>query len=212
MRLFKPDGPIFTIGEKLFDIMAVSMLWAVCCIPIVTIGPATGALYYVAVKQVRKDNGTLLRNFFGSFRDSLRVGIPLTCIVLLYITAVAAGIWWLGGMSNGGTGDYLLFGVKLLLLPPLLILPYLSPILSRFAMSTGNILKLSFVMSLRFLWRTVLLLALIAGTIFLLRLFPYGLFILPGLSALLCSFLIEPALRKYTPEPDADEPTPWYWE
>ncbi len=43
--------------------------------------PATSALYYVAVKQVRKNRGSLLKNFFGSFRDNLGTGILLTCIV-----------------------------------------------------------------------------------------------------------------------------------
>ena len=100
--LFNHDGPLFSLGEQLFDIMAASVLWVICCIPVVTFIPATSALYYVAVKQVRKHNGSLLNNFFGSFRDSLRNGIPLSCIVLIYATVIFSVIWELNGLTEKG--------------------------------------------------------------------------------------------------------------
>ncbi len=206
------DGPLFSFGEQLFDIMAVSILWAICCVPVVTIGPATCALYYVAVKQVRKRNGSLIKNFFGSFRESLGPGIRLTCIVLIYATVMAAAIWAHQNGFLGSAGAYLSYAAKVLLLPLLLVLPYIAPIMSRFSIGAGAVIKLSFVMSVRFLWRTILSLALIAGTVILLWLIPFCIFALPGVCALVCSFLIEPALRKYTPRPDAGEPAPWYWQ
>jgi len=211
--LFNPEGPLFSFGEQLFDIMAVSLLWVICCIPIVTIGSATGALYYVAVKQVRKKSGSLLNNFFGSFRDSLRTGIPLTCIVLIYATAMAAVIWaQADNDSPDMAGGYLSYAAKAMLLPLLLVLPYLAPVISRFSIGIGALLKLSIVMSLRFFWRTILLLVLIVGSAILLWFIPYLIVALPGVCALVCSFLIEPAMRQYMPKHDASEPTPWYWE
>jgi uncharacterized membrane protein YesL len=213
--LYNPEGPLFSFGEKLFDIIAVSLLWVICCIPIVTIGPATSSLYYVVVKQVRKDRGSLLKNFFNSFRDGLRTGIPLTCIILIYATTMVATIWVINGMAKNGSlgtaSSYLSFAAKALLLPLLLVLPYLAPVLSRFSMGIEVILKLCFVISLRFFWRTILLLVLITGFAILLWLIPYIIIVLPGVCALVCSFLIEPALRKYMPKQDADESIPWYW-
>lgn len=211
--LFNPDGPLVAFGEHLFNIMAISILWVICCIPIVTIGPATCALYYVAVKRIRKNNGSLLKNFFGSFRDSLRTGIPLTCIVLIYATVMVAAIRALNGNAEiGSLETYLSYAAKALLVPLLLVLPYLSPVISRFTIGIGALLRLSLVMSIRFFWRTILLLALITGSAILLWFIPYSVIVLPGLCALVCSFLIEPALRKYMPKPDINEPTPWYWE
>ena len=214
--LFNPDGPLFSLGEQLFDIMAVSVLWVICCVPIVTIIPATSALYYVAVKQVRKNSGSLLNNFFGSFRGSLRIGIPMTCIVLIYATVTVATIWELNGMTENGSlgtaGIYLSYTVKALLLPLLLVLPYLAPVISRFSIGIGSLLKLSIVLSLRFFWRTFLLLVLIAGSAILLWFVPFFIFALPGVCAVVCSFLIEPALRVYMPKRGPNDPVPWYWE
>ena len=214
--LFNQDGPLFSFGEKLFDLIAVSLLWVIFCIPIFTIGPATSALYYVAVKQIRKDRGSLLKNFFSSFRDGLRIGIPLTSIVLIYTTIMVATVWLVNSMiDNGSPGtasSYLSFGAKALLVPLLFILPYLAPVLSRFSLGVFAILKLCIVMSIRFFWRTLLALVLFAGAAVLLWFIPYLFILLPGVCALVCSFLIEPALRKYQPEPDPNDPIPWYWE
>jgi uncharacterized membrane protein YesL len=213
---FNPDSPVFLYGEKLFDIMAVSVLWVICCIPIITIIPATSALYYVAVKQVRKGEGALLKNFFGSFRDSLQTGILLSCIVLIYATVMVAAIWETNSAAKnsslGTASNYISFVAKALLVLLLVLLPYLAPILSRFTMGLGAILKLCIVMSLRFFGRTILLLILVAGAAILLWFFPPLIIILPGVCALMCSFLIEPALRKYMPKYDANKPTPWYWQ
>lgn len=215
-NIFKPDGPIYIFGEKLFDIVAVSILWVLCCIPIITIIPASGALYYVVVKQIRKNNGSLLQNFFGSFRDSLRIGIPLTCIVLIYSTVMFYIIWATSGNVDSGSlgaiGDYLSIAAKVLLIPLLLVLPFLVPVISRFSMSIAAILKLSIVISFRFFWRSILLLALISVSAILLWFIPHTIIALPGISALVSSFLIEPVLRKYMPETDPNDPTPWYWE
>jgi uncharacterized membrane protein YesL len=212
-NMFHPDSPLFSLGEQVFNIMAVSILWAICCIPIVTIGPATCALYYVTVKQVRKNTGSLLSNFFGSFRDSLRIGIPLTCIALIYASVMVAAIWAESSLPEmGSLGTYLSFAAKALLLPLLFVLPYLAPVVSRFSIGIGAVLKLSMVMALRFLWQTIASLLLIAGFAVLLWFIPYLVFAVPGMCALVCSFFIEPALRNYMPKPDPDQPVPWYWE
>ena len=214
--LFNSDGPLFSLGERLFDIVVASVLWAVCCIPIVTIIPATSALYYVGVKQVRRNSGSLLSNYFGSFRDSLRIGVPLTCMVLIYATIMVAATWTLNGMTETGSlgaeGIYLSYAALAMLLPLLLVLPYLAPVVSRFSIGIRALLKLSIVLSLRFFGRTLALLALIAGSAILLWFIPYFIFALPGTCAVVCSFLIEPALRVYMPERNPNEPVPWYWE
>lgn len=215
-NLFSPESPLFSFGEQLFDMMAVSVLWAVCCVPIVTIGPATSALYYVIVKQVRRKTGSLWSNFFDSFRENMRIGVPLTSMVLIYTTVMAAIIWAKyvlpESVSSVLAGSFLTYVARVMLLPVLLVLPYLAPVLSRFSIGIGAVLKLSLVMSLRFLGRTIVLLAMVAGSAAVLWFVPFAIFALPGLCALGCSFLMEPVLRNYMPKPDPDQPIPWYWE
>ena len=37
--LFNLDNPIWRFMGKLVDVFILTLLWAVCCIPIITIGP-----------------------------------------------------------------------------------------------------------------------------------------------------------------------------
>lgn len=57
--LFNLDNPIWRFMGKLVDVFILTLLWAVCCIPIITIGPASTAVYYVTLKLVRDEVGTL---------------------------------------------------------------------------------------------------------------------------------------------------------
>ena len=41
--------------EKIADMFLLSVLWLICCIPIITIGTSTIALYYATVKVVRRE-------------------------------------------------------------------------------------------------------------------------------------------------------------
>ena len=64
---FNLDNPFFSIMGKIFDMMVISVVYILICIPIITIGPATTALYYVVVKLIRRERGYVFSEFFKSF-------------------------------------------------------------------------------------------------------------------------------------------------
>ena len=49
-RIFNPENAFFRTADKLADLVMLSLMWALCSIPLVTLGPATAALYDAAVK------------------------------------------------------------------------------------------------------------------------------------------------------------------
>ena len=59
-----------------------------CSIPIITIGPATAALYYTVVKVVRRNRETVIKSFFHSFKSNLKQGILFTIFYLFYGAAI----------------------------------------------------------------------------------------------------------------------------
>jgi len=67
-RAFSMDNPIFVFIGKAVDVIFLGILWLVLCLPIVTAGPASAALYYVMIKNVRRERGMLFKEFFGAFR------------------------------------------------------------------------------------------------------------------------------------------------
>ena len=50
-EIFGLDGGIMKFLSKVSDICIISILWLICCLPIVTIGASTTAAYYTMVKD-----------------------------------------------------------------------------------------------------------------------------------------------------------------
>ena len=63
-RFFDPEGllwkPLGFIGE----LVMLSLLWGVCSIALVTVGPATAALYDSVVHALRRRDDNLFSRFF----------------------------------------------------------------------------------------------------------------------------------------------------
>ena len=49
----KLNDSVLRFFHDLFDLMVVNWLWILCCIPVVTIGPATCGMYAVTLKLAR---------------------------------------------------------------------------------------------------------------------------------------------------------------
>ena len=79
--MFQINGPLWRFLSALFDMIVLHILWLICCIPIVTIGPATTAAHYVAMKKIVKDEGRNVWSlYFKSFRKNLKQGTILGVI------------------------------------------------------------------------------------------------------------------------------------
>ena len=66
-RFFRFDSPFMLALGKVMDLILLSALWIACCIPIITIVPATAALYYVTIKMARKEETRTVVGFFYAF-------------------------------------------------------------------------------------------------------------------------------------------------
>ncbi len=81
-NLFSMDNGVFSFLGKMWDILVISILWLLLCLPIITIGPATTALYYTVVKVIRRERGYLFREFFHSFKMNFLNGMVLGIILM----------------------------------------------------------------------------------------------------------------------------------
>lgn len=79
-QLFSVDGPIMTFLNQITNFIILSLLWLLCCIPVITIGASTSALYYVTLKMARGELSGVAKPFFKAFKDNLGHGIVFTLI------------------------------------------------------------------------------------------------------------------------------------
>ena len=81
-RLFSTDGIIYRFLNKTGNIILATILWLMGCIPIVTIGTSTAALYYTMVKSVRKDVGYVHAEFWRGYKLNCMKGVAATALLL----------------------------------------------------------------------------------------------------------------------------------
>ena len=213
---FNPENPFFRFTGRVLDLMVLSVLWLVCSLPIVTIGPASAALYYSCAKCLRHQESGPYRNFLSAFRQNLKTGIGATVVFLLLAVLLDAGYLFLVmAAGSGGT----VWGVVRIMYLVLLVIPVSMascafPLLSRFTYTVGGLLSNSLRLTFRHLPRMAAAGALTAAAVLLTVIFwYYGVMLLtPALCALLSTFLLEPVFRKYTPEEELEEGAemPWY--
>lgn len=138
--IFNLNNPFFQFMGKVFDLIILNIIWLICCIPIVTIGPATTAMYYVTMKIVNDDYTGVTKPFFHSFKQNFIQGLVLTLIFI--VTAVVLFfdyrfcLLFEGIAEKIMIGAFIFFGVVYLV-----IVSYTFPLLSQYTNSIGGTIK-----------------------------------------------------------------------
>lgn len=211
MGLFKIDGPIITFLNTIGHALLVNILWLICCLPIVTIGPATISMYYAMIKSVRHGRGYPASEFLKSFkRTFLRGSLYTICIIgvvfLFFINREIVS----EGEKQSAIWLHILYNAVITLF--VISITFLWPVISRFDLAPKKQVQLSVVMGFKYLGHTILLISglLLAGFI-IYKFVPLGILFIPAGLTYLATFLIEPVLLKYMPPKQEDEDA-WYYE
>nr|WP_315101991.1 DUF624 domain-containing protein [uncultured Catonella sp.] len=195
-NLFNMDNAFFRFMGKLFDVVALNLVFIIVCIPIVTIGPAISALYYASVKSIRRDRSYPVKEFFKAFKRDFRQSFIVGLILALAGTIIYVDIRFvIDFINNDFTAMryvYLVIGVVISF-----ISVYIFPLISRFSLKISGLFKLSFYLALRHLLTTVVSLILLFGG-FVLVYISVGLALLfvPVVVNLLISIMLEKVLIK----------------
>lgn len=202
---FSVEGAFFTVTGKICDMVVITVLWAVGCIPVVTFFTSTASMYHTTVKCIRYDRGKVFEEFKDAYKKNLKQGIPLGILYGAAGGVIAAGDHYVLGLAASGTGAGVFPAAVMLLVSFLYAenLIWMIPVFSRFSDSFGNILRLDYVISSRYILRGVPMLLIIAAGALLIWISIPLVIIVPSLSALALFYLSEPGMHKYMPaEPE----------
>ena len=205
-RFFNMDNKFFVFMGRVADLLLLNFLCILCCIPVVTAGASITALYYVTLKMARDEESYIARSFFRSFKQNFKQATIINIIMLL----ARAGS---GAMYKGLFSLFIAFALIYVM-----ILLYIYPILSKFFNSVKNTFVNAFLMSVRHLPLTLLMLVISASPLLLMWLFAYVsyaqftsilimLFILMGFSTLAYwkSKIFVKIFDNYIPKDENDE-------
>ncbi|MCD8013095.1 MAG: YesL family protein [Lachnospiraceae bacterium] len=207
---FSWDGKVMELLRRAGELILLNIVFLISCIPIVTIGSALTSFYYATIKSIRRERGTVLGEYFGSMKRTMKKGI-----LLVLELAVWFGLLYIGRRySQVNERPHMTVVYNVLMLISAAVAVYVFPVLSRFEMKLTNCWKLAFLMCIRFFPYTVVIAAGTAGIAWLqfyILPMPCILFV-PGLWCLGITFLMEQALLAYMPKPEEGQEDAWYYD
>ena len=208
MGIFNPEHGVYRLTEKMADLLILSVFWVVCSLPLVTIGPATTALYHTVVHCIRGDERNSWALFFRTFKSNFKVG-ALTSLVVVPLIAVLVilheMLYQMALVDN--TGYMLYFAYRVFLLLPVGALCYVFPVLSRFTFQVSGLLVTCGKLAIAHLPSTVLMAVIAFAALLVCSNILIFAFLMPAVVVLLHSFLLERIFRPYMEEqcPAEDE-------
>lgn len=207
-NFFNPEKGIWVWLSALVDVCGLSLLWVLLCLPLVTAGPATAALYYTAVKCVRRRESGAFGCFFRSFRDNLKTGLKADLIVLpavVLLLILHHIVRWYGTRAGGAL--YVLYVAQyFFLMLPAGMLCWLFPLLGRFDCGVGRLFRTAFQLTAAHLPSTVVIVLLTAQAAAFCVERWWPVVFVPCAAILLVSLFTERVFQKYVPELAQEEP------
>lgn len=206
-NFFNFDGPFFTIMNRAADLIVLNVIYLLCCIPIITIGPATTALFYVTTKMTQGEDAYVVRNFFKSFKQNFVQSLVLWLLMLLFGAFVAVDLWCVF-FVDFGFNDFAMPFIFIITLLYLMTCAYVFPLQSRFENKIRYTIKNALLLSFYNLPFTVIFIAVFALEVFVIvRYLPYALalYLLFAIAAVAygVSYLYMRIFKRYLKEEDA---------
>lgn len=213
MKYLSYDSPFGQMLLKLCYACYLNLLWSICCIPIVTIGASTTALYYTTLKIAREEDRSLTRMFFRAFRENFRQSTVLW-LILFAIGLLLAGdgyiVYHLRASSTGVPAVMWTLILALLIVAAVayvIVLFFVFPLVASVSNTNWAMLKNSFFIGTHYLFCTILVFAVHFAMFFaVVRIFTPLIIFGEGVCALISSYLMSNVLRacSYDPDMEAD--------
>lgn len=130
---FDMDKPFWRWVGKIPELIGLSFFWYICCIPVITIIPASCALFDAISRYTMMDDTGSFRRFFRTFWKELKHGIPLTIfwLVIAFVAYWGDSIILYNAQSND---TFAIFSIayRILILTLLGYIGWVVPLQSRY--------------------------------------------------------------------------------
>lgn len=157
-NLFSENNSILRLLNLLADLMLLTLQWLVACIPIVTAGAATVALYSCAMKRY-KEEIRLFRDFWEAFRKNFLQATILWVVVLALLATMAADLY-LVFFTPFDPGTVVKMFLLMLVFVVAVIISYIFPLQAFFVNPVGRTLKNAVLLSVMYLPVSVVMLGI----------------------------------------------------
>ena len=141
MNIFKFDSPVMQFMGKLADFIILNLLTIVCSIPIITFGAAYSAKYYVSMKIIRKEEGTVFKPYFKAFKDNFKQATLIWIIQLAIIILLGLDWIWIYNRGFNNVNGFYMAVLGVLTCFVFFVTATIFPLIARFEMTTTEAFK-----------------------------------------------------------------------
>ena len=210
MRFFSYDSKFGQLFLKLAYSCCLNVLWFICCLPIVTIGASTTALYYTSFKIAKTEGSYITTMFFRSFKRNFKQATVIWLIML--VTGVLLGVdgYLLAHLRAAATGNMAVLWTLLLAVVIAgsilyaIVLAYVFPLLSIADNTSAAMIKNAFLLGTHYLFVTLLVFAVHYAMFFLVvNVFTPFIIFGEGLCAVISANLLLKVFAPYIQDPNA---------
>lgn len=159
MKLFNLDSPLMQFLNKVADLMWLNILTLICCIPVITVGPALTALHYMALKIARDEECYITKDYFKSFKLNLRQGI-LIWLIEVVVIALLVGDFLILRYSTISFGQPMKIILAVVAVIVLFTFTFVYPVLSKFDNTVMRTIKNAFFIGILQFPKTILMMIL----------------------------------------------------
>jgi len=169
-------GGLRTLG----DLMILNWLWFFTSLPIITVGPASCAMYAVTLKLARGEHAAPVRDYFRAFRDNFKKGVVLGLIAIAFV--LVALVDFLFAMEQTGLFNKLYIALAILIGSlGLTFIAYAFPLQAMFENSLKQQIKNAFILGISSPGKTIMM--------WLILVFPVAALLLPQVVIAMLGFL-----------------------
>ncbi|ULT56114.1 DUF624 domain-containing protein [Neobacillus drentensis] len=152
--MFRYDGKFVRVLEVVSAFFQLNILWLLLCIPVITIFPATVAMYCVTRQWILHKDYSVIRPFFQFFKENFKQSFGLGILWIIF-----CGLFFLDLMLLKNVGSFQPILLPVLFLMGILILLttiFIFPTIANFNMSWINAIKNSLFFSIRYFLTTLI--------------------------------------------------------
>lgn len=203
---FNADNKLWSSVNSAVDAVLLNIMWLFTCIPIFTIGAATTAFYYTTHKVIRNQRSGIWKEYWASFKanfkQATKTWLIFLAIFVIFYFDISICTAYLEAGEKIGIMAYFFYG---LLAVVLIWFMYVFAYMARFEDDSKTTLKNAAIMAFTNLRSSLIVLVLVAGTIYVCKVVPFFSWFVPAIAMVFLNLVLEKVFRKYMSEEELAE-------
>jgi uncharacterized membrane protein YesL len=182
-------GRVYRALEVFTDLVYLNLLWLVACLPVVTIAPATAAMFGVVRGWIRGKDVPMTREFFSLFRENFGQALAVGLVWSALGAVIAADFLLVGQMESFRRPLYVIFLAFALVYASATV--YLFPVMVNYELDWKTVIKNSLLFSIARPLTTLQCLLTVAVALFVVATLWIAIFVVASATAYAIYFLCD---------------------